>query len=130
MRASSVVRFSRLVSTSKIPPQFGQPFRHFAQGFRSFGLRHLRPLGLLTTRAARGSADGSKMTADSRKIADPIAANYPARLKHFLAASEKIVQRFLKMRRALGELSADLGNVLLVTLLNLVLEELLQRAVA
>ena len=71
------------------------------------------------------------MTADTRKIAERRTANYPVfPLKHFLAAGEQVIQRVLKMRRRLGEFATDLRDVLLVTLLDLVFEELLQCAIA
>ena len=71
------------------------------------------------------------MTADSDKIAEARTANYPGagRSKRFLATCKKVVQRILKMWGALGELLPDLSHVLLVALLNLFLEELLQRPV-
>jgi hypothetical protein len=72
------------------------------------------------------------MTADSRKIAEGLTANYPMPkgLKHFLSTREQIVQRILKVRGALGELLAHLSHVFLVALLNLFLEKLLQRTVS
>lgn len=65
------------------------------------------------------------MTADSRKIADTLTANYPAPTsKHFLSARQYVVQRFLKMRGRFREFLAYLSDVLLITLLDLILEEL------
>ena len=51
-------------------------------------------------------------------------------LEDFLAPSEKVVQSFLEMRSRLSKLAPDLSDVFLVALLDLLLEELLQRAVA
>lgn len=71
------------------------------------------------------------MTADTHKIAERRTANYPiSRLKHLLATSEQIIQRVLEMRRCLGEFAADLCDILLVALLDLVLEKLLECSVA
>ena len=71
------------------------------------------------------------MTADTRKIAERRTANYPTfRLEHFLATSEQIVQCILEVRRRLGEFATDLRDVFLVALLDLILEELFQRAIA
>ena len=71
------------------------------------------------------------MTADSRKIAPRDAGNYPdGRSKYLLATREQIVQGILKVRRGLRELASDLHDILLVALLNFILEELLQRAIA
>jgi len=71
------------------------------------------------------------MTADSRKIAPHDVGNYPERRsKYFLTTSQKVVQSFLKVRRRLRELTADLKHIFLIALLNLVLEELLQCSVS
>ena len=71
------------------------------------------------------------MTADSRKIAEHRAANYPvSRLEHSLAAGEQVIQRVLEMRCRFGEFATNLCDVLLVALLDLVLEELLERSIA
>ena len=73
------------------------------------------------------------MSSDSRKIAGPRRGELPrdsADQNSFLARRRGFVQRVLKMRRRFGELPPDLIDVLLVALLDLFLEELLQRAVA
>src|SRR5260221_7661193 len=50
-------------------------------------------------------------------------------LEHLLTAGEDFVERVGEVRRALGELFADLHHVLLVALLDLFLESRLERAV-
>lgn len=46
------------------------------------------------------------------------------------SAAQNIVQRFLKMRRALGDVASDLLHVLFVALLDVFPEQLTQRTVA
>ena len=47
-------------------------------------------------------------------------------LEHLTPSSQHVVQRFLEVRRRLSELPPDLLHVFLVTLLDLVAEQLLQ----
>jgi hypothetical protein len=54
----------------------------------------------------------------------------PRALEDFLTCAQHFVQRFLKVRRALGELLSHLRNILLKALLDLFSEQLLQRSVA
>src|SRR5512140_1762087 len=51
-------------------------------------------------------------------------------LEELLSSGEHVVQCVLEVRGAFGELAADLLDVFLVALLDLLAEELLQRSVA
>ena len=49
-------------------------------------------------------------------------------LEDLLAGTKNFVQRLLKVCRRAGKVCSDLGNILIVALLDLVLEELLERS--
>lgn len=102
------------------------------QCFRSLAFRHFRPLWFhLRHEPPADLRTARHVIADPRKIVPLHLGNYPARRsKYFLPAGKKIVEGFLKVWRRFRELASDLKNVFLVALLNLVLEKLLQRAVA
>ena len=51
-------------------------------------------------------------------------------LEHLATGGENLVQRILKVRRRIRELSADLIDVLFATLFDLFFEKLAERAVA
>src|SRR5215216_1759138 len=83
------------------------------------------------TRAALPAENGSAVTGLRRKIVAPGSANHPTTSRaseHFLASGENVVQRVLEVRRRLREFLPDLLDVFLVTLLDLLAEQLLQRS--
>ena len=70
------------------------------------------------------------MEDSGRRSVEPPRVPFQLLLEHLLAPGKNVIQRILEVRRRLGELFADLLDVFLVALLDLLAEELFQRAPA